>query len=73
MYVRAYLAIPWVSANDNVKNTKSNIRYDNTINKNETNVKYIDKLEQRWSKKKPCSARFFETALRAVLINQLIH
>jgi len=41
MYVRAYLAIPCVSADDNVKNTKSNIRYDNTINKNETNVKYI--------------------------------
>ena len=29
MYVRAYLAIPCVSANDNVKHTKSNIRYDN--------------------------------------------
>ena len=28
MYVRAYLAIPCVSANDNVKHTKSNIRYD---------------------------------------------
>ena len=41
MYVRAYLAIPCVSANDNVKHTKSNIRYDNKINKNETNVKYI--------------------------------
>ena len=27
MYVRAYLAIPFVSANDNVKHTKSNIRY----------------------------------------------
>jgi len=33
MYVRAYLAIPCVSANDNVKHTKSNIRYDNKINK----------------------------------------
>ena len=32
MYVRAYLTIPCVSANDNVKHTKSNIRYDNTIN-----------------------------------------
>jgi len=41
MYVRAYLAIPCVSAKDNVKYTKSNIRYDNKINKNETNVKYI--------------------------------
>jgi len=39
--VRAYLAIPWVSANDNVKHTKSSNRYDNKINKNETNVKYI--------------------------------
>ena len=29
MYVRAYLAVPCVSANDNVKHTKSNIRYDN--------------------------------------------
>ena len=33
MYVRAYLAIPCVSANDDVKHTKSNIRYDNKINK----------------------------------------
>jgi len=33
MYVRAYLAIPCVSADDNVKHTKSNIRYDNKINK----------------------------------------
>jgi len=33
MYVRAYLALPCVSANDNVKHTKSNIRYDNRINK----------------------------------------
>jgi len=32
MYVRAYLAIPCVSANDNVKHIKSNIRYDNKIN-----------------------------------------
>jgi len=39
--VRAYLAIPRVSADDNIKHTKSNIRYDNKINKNETNVKYI--------------------------------
>ena len=37
----AYLAIPCVSANDNVKHIKSNIRYDNEMNKNETNVKYI--------------------------------
>jgi hypothetical protein len=28
MYVRAYLAIPCVSANDNVKHTKSNISED---------------------------------------------
>ena len=41
MYVRAFLVIPCVSANDNVKHTKSNIRYDNKINKNETNVKYV--------------------------------
>ena len=40
-YVRAYLAIPRVSANDNVKHTKSNIRYDEKTNKIETNVKYI--------------------------------
>ena len=33
MYVRAYLAIPCVSANDTIKHTKSNIRYDNKINK----------------------------------------
>jgi len=33
MYVRACLAIPCVSANDNVKHTKSNIGYDNEINK----------------------------------------
>jgi len=33
MYVRAYLAISCVSANDNVKQTKTNIRYDNKINK----------------------------------------
>jgi len=33
MYVRAYLAIPCVSAKDNVKHTQSNIRYDNEINK----------------------------------------
>jgi len=34
MYVRAYLAIPCVSANDNVKHMKSNIRYvfDKKIN-----------------------------------------
>ena len=31
MYVHAYLAIPCVSANDNVKHIKSNIRYDNKI------------------------------------------
>jgi len=41
MYVRAYLAIPCVSTNDNVKHTKPNIRYDNKINKNETNVTNI--------------------------------
>ena len=29
MYVRAYFSIPCVSADDNVKHTKSNIRYDN--------------------------------------------
>ena len=40
-YVPAYLAISCVSANDNVKHTKSIIRYDNKINQNETNVKYI--------------------------------
>jgi len=33
MYVRANLAIPCVSANDNIKHTKSNIRYDIKINK----------------------------------------
>jgi len=33
VYVRAYLAIPCVSADDNVEHTKSNIRYDNKINK----------------------------------------
>ena len=33
MYVHAYLAIPCVSANNNVKHTKSNIRYDNKTNK----------------------------------------
>jgi len=33
MYVRAYLAIPCVSADDNVKHTKSNTTYDNKINK----------------------------------------
>jgi len=33
MYVRAYLAIPCVSVNDNVKHTKSNISYYNKINK----------------------------------------
>ena len=37
MYERAYLAIPCVSANGNVKHTKSNIRYDNK----KQNVKYI--------------------------------
>ena len=40
MYVRAYLATPCVSASDNVKHTKSNIRYDNEMI-NEINVKYI--------------------------------
>jgi len=33
MYMRAYLSILCVSVNDNVKHTKSNIRYDNKINK----------------------------------------
>ena len=33
MCVHAYLAIPCVSADDNVKHTKSNITYDNKINK----------------------------------------
>jgi len=33
MYVRAYLVIPCVSAHDNVKHTKSIIRYDNKTNK----------------------------------------
>ena len=33
MCVRAYLAILCVSANDNVKHRKSNIKYDNKINK----------------------------------------
>jgi len=33
MYVRVYLAITCVSADDNVKHTKSNIRCDNKINK----------------------------------------
>ena len=41
MNVRSYLAIPCVSANDNVKHTTSNIRYENKVNKNEINVKYI--------------------------------
>jgi len=31
--MRAYLATLCVSANDNVKHTKSNIRYDNKIDK----------------------------------------
>ena len=39
IYVRAYLAIPCVSTNNNVKDTKSNIRYDKK-KLNETNVKY---------------------------------
>jgi len=33
----------------------------------------ISKFRGWRRKKKPCSARFFETALRAVLINELIH
>ena len=33
VYVHAYLAIACVSADDNVKHIKSNIRYDNKINK----------------------------------------
>jgi len=33
MYVRAYLAVPCVSANNNIKHTKLNIRYDNKVNK----------------------------------------
>ena len=33
MYVLAYLTIPCVLADDNVKHTQSNIRYDNKINK----------------------------------------
>jgi len=41
MHVCAYLAIPCVSANNNVKHTKSNIRCHNEINKNETNLKNI--------------------------------
>ena len=46
MYVRAYLAIPCVSTNDNVKHIRLNVRYvfDKNINKikqNEINVKYI--------------------------------
>ena len=32
MYVRSYLAIPCVSSDDDVKHTKSNIRYDKKIN-----------------------------------------
>jgi len=32
MYVRAYLAISCALAKDNVKHTKSNIRYDNKVN-----------------------------------------
>ena len=31
MYVCAYLAIPCVSANDNVKHTNSNLKYDKKI------------------------------------------
>ena len=41
MYVRAYLAISYVSANDNVKNIKSNIRY--------VFDKKIDKMKQMWN------------------------
>ena len=33
MYVREHMAVPCVSANDNVKHTKSNIRYDDKIDK----------------------------------------
>ena len=33
MYVREYLAITCVSANDDVKHTISNSRYDNKVNK----------------------------------------
>jgi len=32
VYVCVYFAIPCVLANDNVKHTQSNIRYDNKIN-----------------------------------------
>ena len=39
MYVRAYLAIPCASADDNVKYTKSNSRLDNKINQ-------INKMKQ---------------------------
>jgi len=40
MYVRAYLAIPCVSANDNVKHRKSNMILQEN-QQNEINVKYI--------------------------------
>jgi len=42
MYARAYLAIPRVSANDNVKHITLNIRYvfDKKHKLNEINVKY---------------------------------
>jgi len=41
VYVRAYMAIPCVSANDNAKHIKSNIRYvfSKKINKIKINVK----------------------------------
>jgi len=38
--VRAYLAIPYVSANDNVKHIKSNIRYVFYKKISKINVKY---------------------------------
>ena len=38
IYVRAYLAIPCVSTNNNVKHTKSNIRYDKKMKWNKSQI-----------------------------------
>jgi len=72
MYVRAYLAIPCVSADDNVKHTKSNIRYDNKQNyeKNVPQARFFMKQnvpQARLMKQNAPQARFFDQVLKGIL------
>jgi len=71
MYVRVYLAIPCVSANDNVKHTKSNFRYDNKINK--WNKCEIYKNSCIWVHRMDVCQQHFSSRQKAKILTQILN